>query len=466
MVRKPKNLLRRTWTQLGRVLDPQSATAVYLTPSERSDLEQLLSERVLQEGIAFVLASIAGLLLGLVAVFILAPEPLRSILMATLLTTALVLGIWVLPPVRRRIRHLYAAIFASQIAYVGFSAAMTTYFRADYRIGFAIVVASVYITVGIMTIILCPGRLRHGAVLAVEHIVIGGLAWRLGTDTGTQNWMVVLLVNDLYALAFFQLRMGRMVDQARTEIVARQLVAQNERLRVQAIERDLEIAAKLQDALPPWSDAASAIGATIQFFQLRQGPLGGDWMAARTLADGSVAIAVADVTGKGLAAAMVVQAVQSLWVDALAEPLFNVKTWLQRVNRTLVTLGQRQPYTLTIGVLLLTETGLRYFAAGHVPAFLIQGRPEEPEFRPVNARGGLLGIGPEVTVGEAKVDYGGIRPLGILLGTDGVFTTGGRVHRQALAALLRDLNQRGPAALEACRSHDDKLLVWVNFNAA
>ena len=105
------------------------------------------------------------------------------------------------------------------------------------------------------------------------------------------------------------------------------------------------------------------------------------------IAPGRWAIAVADVTGKGVPAAMVVQSLQCLWAQTFSEQSFDPKAWINVVNRTLFTLGSKQPHTLTLGLMMLDEGKLAYYCAGHLPLYLVRDI-SNPESVEANGGGG------------------------------------------------------------------------------
>ena len=61
-------------------------------------------------------------------------------------------------------------------------------------------------------------------------------------------------------------------------------------------------------------------------------------MGARMLTNGDLVLAVADVSGKGIAASIVAQAIHTLWVQALVQENFDPEKWLHDVNNTLINL--------------------------------------------------------------------------------------------------------------------------------
>jgi len=98
--------------------------------------------------------------------------------------------------------------------------------------------------------------------------------------------------------------------------------------------------------------------------------LGGDYYDAWWLSTDAIAICVADVSGKGLAASLVMANLQAT-VKALAGPDVSPADVCTRVNETLAANLRRGRFvTFFYGVLRLTTSELRYANAGHNPPVL------------------------------------------------------------------------------------------------
>jgi serine phosphatase RsbU (regulator of sigma subunit) len=101
--------------------------------------------------------------------------------------------------------------------------------------------------------------------------------------------------------------------------------------------------------------------------------VGGDYYDAWWLSTDAVAICVADVAGKGLAASLVMANLQAT-VKALAGPDVSPADLCTRVNETLASnLRKGRFVTFFYGVLRLSTGDLRYANAGHNPPVLASG---------------------------------------------------------------------------------------------
>lgn len=101
--------------------------------------------------------------------------------------------------------------------------------------------------------------------------------------------------------------------------------------------------------------------------------VGGDYYDAWWLSTDAIAICVADVAGKGLAASLVMANLQAT-VKALAGPDVSPADLCTRVNETLASNLRRGRFvTFFYGVLRLSSGDLRYANAGHNPPVLATG---------------------------------------------------------------------------------------------
>lgn len=101
--------------------------------------------------------------------------------------------------------------------------------------------------------------------------------------------------------------------------------------------------------------------------------VGGDYYDAWWLSEDAVAICVADVSGKGLAASLVMANLQAT-VKALAGPDVSPADLCTRVNESLAANLRRGRFvTFFYGVLRLSTSELRYANAGHNPPILVGG---------------------------------------------------------------------------------------------
>jgi sigma-B regulation protein RsbU (phosphoserine phosphatase) len=164
--------------------------------------------------------------------------------------------------------------------------------------------------------------------------------------------------------------------------------------------------------------------------------VGGDYFDYVPLAGGGLGLVIADVSGKGTPASLMMASVHA-WLRALAgsEPAARV---LERLNRFVYASTETSRYvTLFYGELDPATRRLVYVNAGHVPPFVVRANGPEERLR---AGGPVLGLLEEVALepGELVLDPGDM----LVAVTDGVTEAvdasglefGDERVRQALAA--------------------------------
>lgn len=155
------------------------------------------------------------------------------------------------------------------------------------------------------------------------------------------------------------------------------IALENARLHREAVEkermeREIEIAASIQRTiLPTTLPAVSGILLAAGNRPTRQ--VGGDFYDVHPLADGRVAFCVADVSGKGIPAALLVSTVHAcihLLVEAGTNDLPGL---VARVNRHLARFSSTRKFvTLFFAVYDPSDGSLRYVNAGHNPGILLR----------------------------------------------------------------------------------------------
>lgn len=172
--------------------------------------------------------------------------------------------------------------------------------------------------------------------------------------------------------AALALQRSALVEELRARVVeleaAHAGLAQKERL-----ERELELARQVQQALLPVDFPA------IQGFQAAAGCLparqvGGDFYDLFILDDDHFGLAIADVSDKGMPAALYMALTRSL-LRAEAARSRSPAGVLQRVNRLLQELGRPELFvTIFYGVIQRSTLHLAYARAGHDRPLLLRGK--------------------------------------------------------------------------------------------
>jgi serine phosphatase RsbU (regulator of sigma subunit) len=350
--------------------------------------------------------------------------------------------------------------------------------------------SSLYVAIMIFNIILCP--FGNGTVLLSYgfHIVLGVWAWAGVADLKIADWTVLLMFCATFAVTLFYSRLHRERWESLWHYRSRILAEQNKKLKLDAMNHELAIAQKIQDSFESPTQIHEAGRFSAYFFQKKYGALGGDWLACETLPTGELAILVADATGKGIQAALVVHAVQSLWALAMDQcgatkesneersindrtqnkqhPRFDPVDWIHSVNRTLLRLGKTTPHTLTLGLLIISEQTLAFYSAAHVPLFAIETTDSaKPIVTPFLGRGSILGMGEVISVTPIIIPLKTLRADTLLFGTDGVFGKGSQngsfASRRSVLQLYQGINEKGALVLDDLQIDDDKLLVVIKI---
>jgi phosphoserine phosphatase RsbU/P len=185
------------------------------------------------------------------------------------------------------------------------------------------------------------------------------------------------------------------------------------RLEKERQDRDLQIARQIQLGLLPKA-APRLAGFEIAGESRSCLQVGGDYFDYVPLAGGRLGLVIADVSGKGTPASLMMASVHA-WLRALAgsEPAPRV---LERLNRFVYASTETSRYvTLFYGELDPATRRLVYVNAGHVPPFVVRSKGPEERLR---SGGPVLGLLDEVVLepGELQLDPGDL----LVAVTDGV----------------------------------------------
>ena len=165
---------------------------------------------------------------------------------------------------------------------------------------------------------------------------------------------------------------------------------QHERHQTRHLREEQDEARRIQRNLLPRS-APSLPGFQVEAECVSAGPVGGDWYDYIPLAGGRVAIVLADVSGKGMPAALLMSAVRGM-VRSLAPLANGPSAVLASVNRMLLDDCVTGRYVTMIYAVLDPENRMLTFAsAGHPWPLLCHGT----DIRPLHTDAGLpLGLLP------------------------------------------------------------------------
>ena len=212
------------------------------------------------------------------------------------------------------------------------------------------------------------------------------------------------------------------------------------------IRNDLEMAHSVQAALVP-SDLPEDPRADVAAFMTPALEVGGDFYDAFLTDDGRLAFAIADVSGKGIASALMMAVGRALLRSA-ANLHPDPSRAIASTNDQLCTMNPKELFiTAFFGVIDLELGTLTYVNAGHDPPYVI--RPNEaPEMIP-HTGGIALGVLPDLNYAETTIpiDAG----TALYLYTDGITeaenSNGQQFGRDRLEEKLAAAPDEGPQAL-------------------
>jgi sigma-B regulation protein RsbU (phosphoserine phosphatase) len=188
---------------------------------------------------------------------------------------------------------------------------------------------------------------------------------------------------------------------------------QCERQEREQMTRDALEARAIQQALLP-KCSPYVPGFAISGLCIPVGAVGGDWYDFIPMDNGLWALVLADVSGKGTAAALLMSATRSI-LRSLAQACSTPGDVLQRLNRVLVEdFPPARFVTMVYAILDPAKRTLTYANAGHLHPLLIHG--QEAQFLPTD-EGMPLGLGPG-NFSEVEIQ---LRPGSrLVLYTDGI----------------------------------------------
>jgi len=243
-----------------------------------------------------------------------------------------------------------------------------------------------------------------------------------------------------------------------------------ELLEKQRMEQELALGREIQSRLFP-SAPSDIAGIELAAYSLPCYEVGGDYYDFIELPNGDLGLAIGDVSGKGVAAALIMSSLQAAL--RVAAPLEDdLPRLVRRLNALVYRNTRARKYVTFFFARYTPSTGtLRYVNAGHNPAFVIgDGDPVE-----LWSTGRPIGIMPDATYEEGSVQLAPGSTL--FLYTDGLNEASTVDDEELGMDRLRELvaAQRGVAAAEiparvlaaitafenGARATDDKTVVVV-----
>ena len=144
---------------------------------------------------------------------------------------------------------------------------------------------------------------------------------------------------------------------------------------------------------------------------------GGDYYDAFSISEGVYGLVVADVSGHGVASALIMSMVKVLLKSIVLEEKSPQKT-LELINQTFLSEIKTDNFvTIFYAVLDTNNHVLHYTSAGHCPVLLFNRQTRSCDI--IKADGLFLGVFPDMMLSESKFEYipGTVR---LVLYTDGL----------------------------------------------
>ena len=233
------------------------------------------------------------------------------------------------------------------------------------------------------------GELRSSYIIlfvlvGIVFLLVEAVAWTTGIVLTRR---ITRAVSDLYGATQFvqggdfshRIKVERMdqlgaLGQSFNEMIGSIGTLIEEQNKRQRLENEISIAREVQNQLFP-STLPSVPGVEIEAICKAARSVSGDYYDFIQLSPTHVAIAIADISGKGISAALLMASLQAaLRSQALTEGSESISTadLVARLNKHLVrNTGDDRFATFFIAVYDSSTRTLRYTNAGHLPSFLI-----------------------------------------------------------------------------------------------
>jgi sigma-B regulation protein RsbU (phosphoserine phosphatase) len=218
---------------------------------------------------------------------------------------------------------------------------------------------------------------------------------------------------DLRLLRSVAVQTGLALENARLTAAVAEEIAQREKL-----HREIEIAREVQERLFP--QELPPVPGIDYYGKCRPAQaVGGDYYDFLPLGEGRLGLAIGDVSGKGISAALMMASLQaSLRGQAILEP-DNLTSLMKRMNHLVYGASSASRYaTFFYAQYEAGSRRLTYVNAGHNPPFLVRMRREASGVERLDRGGPVIGLMRDVSYEQASL---ALCPGDVILAyTDGV----------------------------------------------
>lgn len=230
---------------------------------------------------------------------------------------------------------------------------------------------------------------------------------------------------------------------------------------------ELEFARQIQLSLLP-NQLLPVVGFKVSSHSEVAQNVGGDYYDLIPLSNGSTMVVIADVSGKGISAALYMAKVQTA-LQMLSKEAEDPKDLLVRLNRYMYS-KLRRNFFLTISVLEVCRDGtIRFCRAGHTPALMLDARMRSCSW--LQPKGTAIGLAPPDARNSSKSGENGSEEVHtlfekslesesfklnkgdtVILCTDGVLESVNRMQEEfgegRLMQVLLDCDGEGPEGIK------------------
>ncbi|HEX6495023.1 MAG TPA: SpoIIE family protein phosphatase [Acidobacteriaceae bacterium] len=188
----------------------------------------------------------------------------------------------------------------------------------------------------------------------------------------------------------------------------------SEAARRERIDREIEIAREVQERLFP-QQLPTLPGHSIHGACRPAQGVGGDYYDVLTLEDGSLGLAIGDVSGKGISAALLMASLRASLRGMTMDGPADLARLMNRVNRLVYESSATNRYaTFFFSIYQPDNRLLRYVNAGHNPPYVLRGS----EIHALEGGGPVIGLLPDAIYEECRLI---LEPGDLLLAyTDGI----------------------------------------------
>jgi sigma-B regulation protein RsbU (phosphoserine phosphatase) len=250
----------------------------------------------------------------------------------------------------------------------------------------------------------------------------------------------------------------------------------SEAARRERIDREIEIAREVQERLFP-QQLPTLPGHTIHGACRPAQGVGGDYYDVLSLDDGSLGLAIGDVSGKGISAALLMASLRASLRGMTMDGPADLAVLISRVNRLVYESSATNRYaTFFFGIYQPANRLLRYVNAGHNPPYVVR----KNEVHALDGGGPVIGLLPDAIYEECRLL---LKPGDLLLAyTDGIsealnlqdqewgeerMLAAARAHLPENAStILRHIVNEADRFASTAPQHDDMTLLLMKLDGA